>query len=417
MATGVSWSEQVSPPKPTLLVILNMPAARHPVFHLCLEALKSEYSIAVSSTDPDNVSTSFPDVQCFQVEPNYSLRKLLGLSRAETKDLPTPDKGSSVNPNASTEKGVDFRLLLHTIHTTVWRVISLMRRVKPAAVIVIDGGLLPTARILSTLLGIPYFYFMCEVFPNQFESTHKRLSRTLALIERFGVRRASKIFTPHVSHTKLLARRYRVKRSKFVEIATCSTVPTASAIGTAHSPMRIYYHGSYSPGRGLESLILAMSQVSGAHLYMRMFGPRVEILRQLTNENRLEGKITFLDPVSVEELPAASTEFDVGVIVACPTTANGRFALGYKLYEYMAAGLAIVCPSSHVLTPFLKHHPIGIRFVGCASDAIATAIRNCVEYPQNVAAWKGHARELAESEFNSKVQGGRLRQAVVGCLK
>ena len=406
-------------PKPTLLLVVNMPASRHPIVHLYLEALSPEYNIALASTDPEDAALTFPHVQCFQVKPNYSLRALLGigLRLPETSDPPALQHGSGMNPEASSEKGVDTRLLLHTIHTTAWRVLGYMRRCRPAAVIAIDGELLPTARVLSTFLRIPYFYVMCEVFPNQFDSTPRRLSRTLALIEMFGVRRASKIFTAHVSHTKLLARRYRVGRSKFVEVSICSKVPARSAVGTTYSPLRIYYHGTYSPGRGLESLILAMSQVSGAHLYMRIFGPGAEILRKLAHENCLEERITFLDPVRVDELPAASTEFDVGVIVACPTTANGRFVVGYKFYEYMAAGLAIVCPRSHVLGPFLERHPVGIAFVGCEPNEIAAAIRYCVENPENVAAWKGRARNLAESEFNSEVQGVRLRQAVDGCLQ
>jgi glycosyltransferase involved in cell wall biosynthesis len=407
----------VPPTKPKLLFVLNMPAARHPVIHLYLKALTPKYEIAIASTDPEAVAATFPGVQCFQAEPNYSFRALLGISPgpAETSGPPAPQEGSNVS--ASSEKGVDIGLLTHNIHTTVWRVLTYMKRCKPAAVIAIDGELLPTARLLSGLLRIPYFYVMCEVFPNQFDWTPRRLSRSLALIEMFGVRRATKIFTAHVSHTKLLARRYGVGRSRFVEIGICCEVPERSAVGKTHSPLRIYYHGTYSRGRGLESLIQAMSQVSDAHLYMRVFGPNAEILRKLTREKSLEGKITFLDPVRVDELPAASTEFDVGVIVACPTTANGRFVVGFKLYEYMSAGLSIVCPKSHALGPFLENHPIGVVFEGCETNAIAAAIRHCVENPEKVATWKSRARELAESEFNAEVQGVRLRQAVDECLQ
>src|SRR5262249_54981358 len=105
-------------------------------------------------------------------------------------------------------------------------------------------------------------------------------------------------------------------------------------------------------------------------------------------------------------------EFDVGVIVASPTTANGRFVIGYKLYEYMAAGLCVIAPSSHVLGPFLRRHDIGVSYEGCETTAISAAINYCVEHPDQVLNWKLRARELAEAEFNPIVQGRRLRAEV-----
>jgi len=383
-----------------------------------VRALGPKYDFAIASSDPEAVAASFPHVQCLGVDPNYSLRSLLGIRPRplDSNNQPTPEARSSVDATASSEKGVDIGLLINQIHTTLWRVLRYARQCKPAAIIAIDGELLPTARLLAALLRVPYCYVMCEIFPNQYDWTTRRFSKTLAVIEKYGVGGASKVFTPDVALSKLLARRYGLDRSKFVEVCTCQDVPAQSATGKIHSPLRIYYHGGYTAGRGIENLILAMSQLSGAHLYMRVMGPQVEMLRNLARKNHLEERITFVEPVRVDELPAASTEFDVGVIVACPTTANGRFVLGYKFFEYMAAGLSIVCPRSHVLGPFLERHPIGATYVGCGVDAIAAAIRHCVENPEKIALWKKEARALAERKFNTGAQGIRLRQAVDECL-
>lgn len=376
-----------------------------------VRALAATHNLAIASTDPEAVASTFPDVQTLEVEPNYSLRAFFGI-RSRRRDTGPVDAGGSSDAEGSSKTGVDLNLLIHFFHTTIWRVLTYMRRCKkPVAIIAIDAALLPTARLLSKVLGVPYCYFMCEIFPNQYYWMSKKLSNTLALVEGYGVRKASKIFVPNVVFAKLLARRYGVDRSKFVEVCTCPDVPTQSAANNMHFPLRLYYHGTNTPGRGIDNLIKAMSQVSGAHLYLRLVG-QVEGLHELISEENLEEKVTFLEPVRVEELTTASTEFDIGIIVACPRSANGRFVIGYKFFEYMAAGLALVCTRSHVLGPFLRRYPIGATFAGCEIDGIAAAIRYCVENPEEVALWKSQARVLAEKEFNAEHQALRIRQTI-----
>lgn len=391
---------------------MNMPAARHPIVHMYLNALGPIYDFAIASTDPEAAAATFPKVRCLQVVPNYSLRSLLGLSpKPSDLSAASPEPSGDTKTKTAAENRVDIRLLFYHLHTTLWRVFKYLRQVKPAAVIAIDGELLPTARVLATFLRIPYFYVVCEIFPYQYSWYTKGLSRTLSLIEMYGARGATKVLVPDIAHIKLLARRYGIDRSKFVEIGTCPNVPSQSAIGKVNSPLRIYYHGGYRPGRGIKNLILAMSQISGAHLYMRLFG-EVETLRTCTRENDLEEKVTFLEPVTVDKLADASTEFDIGVVMACPTNGNGRFMVSYKFFEYMAAGLSTMCPTSHVLGPFLKRHRIGINYVNCNPDGIAAAIRQCVQNPGRVELWKKEARALAEREFNAETQGMRLRKVI-----
>jgi hypothetical protein len=68
------------------------------------------------------------------------------------------------------------------------------------------------------------------------------------------------------------------------------------------------------------------------------------------------------------------------------------------------------------LHPFSVNGLGALRYVGCGVDAIAAAIRHCVENPEKIALWKKQARALAERKFNTGAQGTRLRQAVDECL-
>jgi glycosyltransferase involved in cell wall biosynthesis len=398
--------------RPKLLIIMNIPAARHPFVHMCNATFREEYDFVIASPDPDEVRRTFPNANCVNVEPTYSLRSMLGLRRRATNDLQPQPEIVSRSQSRDPKGRVDLNLLFYYAHTTIWLTWSLLRKFRPTAIIAIDAGLLPTARLLGTILRVPYFYFVCEVFPNQFPWISRKVMNTMALIEKFGARGASTSFVPDIAFTKLLARRYRVRRATCVEIGTCPEVPVTSATAKINDPLRIYYHGAYDPDRGLENLVLAMSHVSGAHLYLRVIGQHLENLFSLVQQRGLTDRISFLDPLPVQELASASTEFDVGVIVASPTTANGRFVIGYKLYEYMAAGLCVIAPNSHILAPFLSRHDVGVSYKGCDIAEISAAIDLCVQNREKVKNWKKRARELAETEFNSTVQGLRLREAV-----
>jgi hypothetical protein len=57
--------------KQTFLIIMRMPAARHPIVDMYLNALGPNYDFAIASTDPEESAATFANVRRLQVIPNY----------------------------------------------------------------------------------------------------------------------------------------------------------------------------------------------------------------------------------------------------------------------------------------------------------------------------------------------------------
>lgn len=415
--------------KPELLILAQKNLASNPMVYMYLKALRPEYETTIACSDSEVTGRVYPGVECVSIKPN---RTTLSIIRQSVRSVMSLASRGKVNQSASGEvvaapalrpqrnsskgRGLDLGFLARYIYSTVISVIHLLRLQRSSIIIVFDGEALATARVLATIWRVPYMYAVCEMWPNQFSEYSRKRSLTMALIEKWGLNGATKAVVGDETWVTLLVRRYGICRAKFVKIRTCPAVPARSAVREIVAPLRVYYHGGYMPKRGLENVILAMSQVPGAHLYLRGYGVLEPTLRGLVCQNDLQERVTFLEPVPMPKLADAATEFDVGIIVACPITANARFGLGYKSFEYLAAGLAIACTNTHTLGPLLKRHSLGIAFKGCEVEAIATTLQYCVDHPEQVVLWKKQARFLAESEFNDEVQGARLRQVVAEYL-
>jgi glycosyltransferase involved in cell wall biosynthesis len=253
---------------------------------------------------------------------------------------------------------------------------------------------------------------MYEIWPKQYNSFSPGESRSRALVERFGVSHAFASIVPDPRTGALLVRRYGVPRSRVLVIATCPELPSTSAAPRVAQPLAVYYHGTLHAGRGVENLVRAMAHVDGAVLSIRGIGPLLPVLQRIVEDEALGDRVRFLPALPVEELAAAGTAFDVGVSVACPDNVNHRFSIGFKTFENLAAGLALVSTRSRVLGPFTQRHDVGLTFEGCSVPAIAEALRYCVAHPAEVARWKQRSRALAEREFNPSVQGAYLRELV-----
>lgn len=417
---SVSLPDAMTRARPLVFLMTQLPAARNPLIRMYVEALRPAFRVMLASRDPDEAAEVFEGVDCQGVTPPGGFRRLVhpAVRRILWKaHMPSADTFAEAR---SQEFGLragrfDYWLVANTTRRALALAWNCRKLERPALMIVVDGEMLPVARVLKVLRRTPYVYASYEIYPNQYPWYPKKLSRTLALMERHGANEATKVLVVHSSWAKLLRRRYHLDPGKFEVVSICPPPLELTEQATVHRPLRLYYHGGYTPGRGLESLILAAAAVEGMELAFRGFGPLEEKLRALATRPALRSRVRFLEPVAPERLPETGLEHDIGIIIAQPTSANGRFVIGSKLFEYTAAGLAVLCPRSHTLVPFMREHPIGMHFDPTRVESIAAVFRDCVLHPQRVLEWKQRSQVVGR-QYNAETQGARLRRIVEECV-
>lgn len=251
---------------------------------------------------------------------------------------------------------------------------------------------------------IPCGFNIYEIFAEQWLGENKSsLYKLKTEIERRGIESSQLVFS---SANKVLAEfllsRYQLKR-KIVELTVCPYRSFSDNI-TVNEPLKFYYHGAFFKNRGLENLVMAMKEVEGAVLYLRGYGHLEKELRLLVSENKLEKKVIFLEPVPTELLTQAGTEFDIGLTMARMNVLNHIYAVGFKTFENLSAGLALVLPESYPLKKLNEDYNVGVVYQDATVENMKAVISYCVNNKTIVKSWKANARKAYSDKFNPEFQ-------------
>jgi glycosyltransferase involved in cell wall biosynthesis len=160
------------------------------------------------------------------------------------------------------------------------------------------------------------------------------------------------------------------------------------------------YHGSYFAYRGLEEIIRASRLIDSANFVFRGIGSHGDVLKRLSVELGVEDRVTFADPVGVDQLVSSAAESDIGLNPFIPVCKNTEYALPNKFFEYLMAGLA--CASSDLveIRDHTTRYDVGILFESLEPEAIAAQLRSLLDQPDLVAHYRANALQAARDELH-----------------
>jgi glycosyltransferase involved in cell wall biosynthesis len=230
---------------------------------------------------------------------------------------------------------------------------------------------------------------------------HRRL---LGWTERAHVRKAHQVFTVCDPISNEMAARYRIKPPTVV--LNCPRLAeTSVAVSPQQSPLNAYrnhgerivlFHGSLSPWRGLEQLVQAMSHLPSEYrLIVLGHGVFRETLERIADEENVAHRVTFLQSVPPNELPAWLAGADVGMIPYQRHGRNHEYSTPNKLFEYMHLGIPIIANDLPEIRRIVTE--VGFGVIADCSDpvAIAKAVADLLSDPQRCATMREHARAAA----------------------
>jgi glycosyltransferase involved in cell wall biosynthesis len=123
----------------------------------------------------------------------------------------------------------------------------------------------------------------------------------------------------------------------------------------------IIYTGNIGHAQDLESCVRAMKLMSSdAVLRLVGGGDIVQQLRRIVQEEGLEDRVEFVDPVPREEVPNVLSEADIG-IAPLVDDEELAYAMPTKVYEYLGCGLPIVVTGRGELERFTQESGGGVH--------------------------------------------------------
>lgn len=225
-----------------------------------------------------------------------------------------------------------------------------------------DWNTLPVAAKAARRHGAKLVLDAHEYAPLEFENR-----RLWLLLYSPMVKYILRKYTPGLSASTTvapaIAGRYRQEFGFSAEVVlnTPKLVPVSSK-STDPQSLSLVHHGGANTDRHLELMIETVALIERRFsLHFFLVGGTDEYMQSLRNlaERIAPGRVTFHEPVSPAEIVPRIAGYDIGFFLLEPNSYNYRMALPNKMFDFLAAGLAMCIGPSPGMAEMVRHYGFG----------------------------------------------------------
>lgn len=158
--------------------------------------------------------------------------------------------------------------------------------------------------------------------------------------------------------------------------ATPVVTATRKELGMPEDKTVLLLQGAgINEGRGAEELVQSMRQLSDCHLFIVGDGTVLPQLKQMTKEQNLRDRITFVPRQTPENLFNYTALADIGICPGKDESPNARFSLPNKIFEYIKAGTPMMVADLPEWARVMRQYNVGAIASDFTPEAIATAVK------------------------------------------
>lgn len=143
----------------------------------------------------------------------------------------------------------------------------------------------------------------------------------------------------------------------------------------------IVYLGVLNAGRGLEIAIDALRELQGYRLKLVGEGDLSSKLRQQVRKLGLEDRVQFCGQVEPEQIEAELAGASFGFLMLDPASDSYQFSLANKFFDYVQAGLPVLCSSLPEYRALMESHSVGMLINEYSSESLITTLKKIDQNP------------------------------------
>jgi glycosyltransferase involved in cell wall biosynthesis len=275
------------------------------------------------------------------------------------------------------------------------------------------GGLIAARR-----LNVPLILEVNGDFVEEYRKLGIELSgaqwAAIHLITRLTLEHADRIIAVGETIKQRIARRWRIPAAKIsvvtngadIRLFTATTALQVESVRTRYgleSQPTIIFVGSFQPWHGVDLLVEALREVvarrSGVRLILVGDGPRRVEIERRAGSLGLGERVIFTGSVPHQEVAALLQVADVAVIYHSGAAAE-IVETPLKLFEYMAAGKALVAPAVPNMQRLLAHRVNALLVPPDSPPALAEALLELLDDSDLRAALGAAARTEAQARHS-----------------
>ncbi len=268
---------------------------------------------------------------------------------------------------------------------------------------------------------VPLFFETHELFARSYQEEHKRLNlrkhhKLAALAQREetvyrgarGLIALTPLLIDDIRHT------YGVETTAVVAPDGVDLEQAQAPVSTTpHTTPWLLYLGSLHPWKGVDTLIRAMPYVKQPAELHIVGGneQRIAELRKLAEELDVAARVVFHGPVEPGKRFEYIHQADICLLPLTDTGLGGRYTSPLKLFEYMAAGKAIVVSDLPSMRQVLTPEQDALLVPTGEPEAFASAIeRLLTEY--ELRKQLGKAARLSAERYTWKQRANKILEFI-----
>jgi starch synthase len=226
------------------------------------------------------------------------------------------------------------------------------------------------------------------------------LSLSFYLVERMHIGECDLIFTVNDSIASYVQRSYTIKCNVIYNFPLLVNKPIGAKLNNLKKEKNkrkiLLYHGNFGRGRFLSEIVKAAYHFN-SDLLLILIGNgelKEDLVKISNNENTI-----FINQIEYSELLDFVSSADIGIVLLEHINYSKKHASANKLYEYMAAGLAVLSSNSPELNKVTVKSDIGIVLSSVTEYTIAETLNNMTLDETCLKNWKENSRRLFETDY------------------
>ncbi len=237
-------------------------------------------------------------------------------------------------------------------------------------IIVEDLFLLPLAFKIKN--GAKIIFDVREYYPKQLE-----VSFFFRLFEQNERYRLCKLYLKQCDYlftvSEGLAKEYKKEFNIDMQILLSVPAKKEHAI-TRNEKIKLVHHGVANWNRKIENMIYVFNNLDDRFTLDFFLTGDKDYINKLVNISATNKRITFNEPVHLNEITSTINKFDIGFFYVEPTTFNLLHCLPNKFFEFVQANLMIAIGPSPDMMNLVKKYNCGIISEKFSIESMSTKL-------------------------------------------
>lgn len=255
--------------------------------------------------------------------------------------------------------------------------------------------------LVSKLKGIPLVYDTHEIFTEVPELAGKKFKQgTWRRLERWIFPKLKNVFTVNQSISDWYYDKYKVRpvvvRNMPRRNTTKSQPLSRKELNLPENKKIVILQGAgINIDRGSEELVEAMKYLDDVVLLIVGSGDVIGRLKEIIAKEKLQDKVILTGKVPHEKLRQYTEAADLGVTLDKPTNINYRFSLPNKVFDYIQAGVPVLCSDLPEVARIVRDYKVGVVADSFEPKVLAKTISSALN-SQEYSLWKKNTLLAAE---------------------